>query len=293
MEKSLFASFSSEKEESYLLPLLETPINPFRLDNVLALVHALFVTNPYTPHLHIRFEGRAPRNLAERVANILEAVRGAIAAHARAVPSTVPIIRIVWTYLNHTARRLDALTRRVAAGTAAIRPRARRAPDPAEPAKPRPAPQHPPLPRQFGWLCRLSPNVAAFASQLRHVLASDEVATLLIEAPQAARLLRPLCTMFGIRPGLDLPAVLFPRRPKRAPRPRTPRPPKEPRAPRPRARPRPIQIYPTRTQQEREQLDQELAEWHAARPEREKARALAAPDRPPPCFRWRTNNSDR
>jgi HAMP domain-containing protein len=268
-----------------------------------AYVLVSFVTNPYIPYPPINRHGRAPTNLAGRVACILENVRGAIGYHAAAVRAAAPLLLITWNYLSHAARRLEALTRRVAAGTATIRPRARRAKDPTEPAKPRPTPKHPPLPRRFGWLVRLSPNVGGLGSSLRNLLTTDEIATLLADAPQAARILRPLCNMLGIARAPDLPAALFPERPKRPPKPRAPRPPKEPRAPRVRRKPRPIQIYPTKTWQEREALDRELAEWHANRrpyvpPKPSKIPGLTQPQiqetpakpRPPP---WRCNMMGR
>jgi len=247
-----------------------------------------FVSNPYTPYPPINRHGRAPTNLAGRVACILENVRGAIGAHAAAVRSTAPLLLITWNYLSHAAKRLEALTRRVAAGTATIRPRARRTKDPAEPAKPRPTPKHPPLPRRFGWLVRLSPNVGGLGSSLRNLLTTDEIATLLADAPQAARILRPLCNMLGIAKAPDLPAALFPEHPKRPPKPRAPRPPREPRPPRVRRKPRPIQIYPTQTWQEREALDRELAEWHANRrpyvpPKPSKIPGLTQPTAQPPA----------
>jgi HAMP domain-containing protein len=223
------------------------------------------VTSTYIPYPPINRHGRAPTNLAERVACILENVRRAIGYHAAAVRAAAPLILITWNYLSHAARRLEALTRRVAAGTATIRPRARRAKDPTEPAKPTPTPKHPPLPHRFGWLVRLSPNVGGLSMSLRNLLTTDEIATLLADAPQAARILRPLCNMLGIAKAPGLPAALFPERPKRPPKPRAPRPPKEPRPPRVRRKPRSIQIYPTQTWQVREALDRELAEWHANR----------------------------
>jgi hypothetical protein len=119
------------------------------------------------------------------------------------------------------------------------------------------------------------------------------VAALLAAAPQAALLLRPLCCMLAIARAPDLPAALFPERAKRPARPRAPQAAKERapkvRAPRVRPRPTPLQLYPTKTWQEREALDHELAAWHAARPEREKARA--SPPRPPP--RWGNNGTSR
>ncbi len=47
---------------------------------------------------------------------------------------------------------------------------------------------------------RRLPQAAAAASQLQHLLADPAMADLLAAAPQAGRLLRPLCQMLGVRP---------------------------------------------------------------------------------------------
>ena len=72
-----------------------------------------------------------------------------------------------------------------------------------------------PLPRQFGWLRRVLPWIASFAAGRLHDLVQDpEMAALVAAAPQAGRVLRPLCRMFGIR----RPAYLRLRRGPRKPR---------------------------------------------------------------------------
>jgi hypothetical protein len=204
--------------------------------------------------------------------------RLAIAAHAGRNPVAVPLVKLTWAYFSRAARRFDSLFQRVQAGTAAIRP-SRPAQPPRSPTETPPprAPTPPrwhPLPREFGWLQRLVPVLVGDRSQFRHLLGTAEVAAFLEEAPQALRILRPLCRMLGITRGPDLPAALFPepvRRPSIRPRtprpPRTPQPPRAPRPPRPRpVKERPLQLMPTQSWREREALDQELAEWHASRP---------------------------
>ena len=54
------------------------------------------------------------------------------------------------------------------------------------------------------------------ASQLRHLLRDAEFAAFLAAAPQAGRLLRPLCRMLGIGPDPDIPVGLFQRPPAAA-----------------------------------------------------------------------------
>ena len=79
-------------------------------------------------------------------------------------------------------------------------------------------PRVPALPRRFGWLVIAGKHQAAgYASQLQHLLAEPEMAALLDAAPQARRVLRPLCRALAI----DLPWTVTPPRP---PKPRKPRP---------------------------------------------------------------------
>jgi hypothetical protein len=66
-------------------------------------------------------------------------------------------------------------------------------------------------PSEFGWLVRIaSYQAAGFGSQLRAVLEQPEMVALLKAAPQAVRVLRPLCRMLAIetallRPGVEVP----------------------------------------------------------------------------------------
>jgi hypothetical protein len=47
---------------------------------------------------------------------------------------------------------------------------------------------------------RLVPEAACFGGQLRHLLSDPEMAALLRAAPQAGRLLRPLCRILAVPP---------------------------------------------------------------------------------------------
>ena len=63
-------------------------------------------------------------------------------------------------------------------------------------------------PRSFGWLVRAASwQAAGFGSQLRAVLAQPEMVALLVAAPQAARVLRPLCRMLAIEASVLRPGV--------------------------------------------------------------------------------------
>ena len=81
------------------------------------------------------------------------------------------------------------------------------------------------LPRRFGWLVMAGGHRAAgFGAQLQAVLAVPEMVALLAAAPEAARLLRPLCRALAMEiPGFPV----APRKP-RTKRPRKPRPKPEP-----------------------------------------------------------------
>ena len=64
------------------------------------------------------------------------------------------------------------------------------------------------LPRTFAWLLPLVPSDAAgFAAHLRMVLAEPEMVGLLAAAPQAARVLAPVCRMLGIEAAVLAPRV--------------------------------------------------------------------------------------
>ncbi len=184
-------------------------------------VLGLFVSAPPAP------PDFSPPDLSQRLALIIEALRRIIAARAGRDRAAVPIVLLVWPYLHRLAARFEALARRVRAGGRVVAtPRTR----PASLAPPSPAPHslaprcRPPRPpRGLAWLIRLAPDAAQLGGQLRHLLADPELASLLAAAPQAGRILRPLCRMLGILPGPDLPAALFrPRGPRRSPAPPLP-----------------------------------------------------------------------
>jgi hypothetical protein len=140
---------------------------------------------------------------ADRFARIIDGLCRAIAAQGAWGRLTGPLMLLVWSRLRRMAVRFASLAARVQAGTAA----------PRRPAAPRPAggrrrPPYQRLPRGFAWLVRLVPQAASGASQLQHLLAEPEMATLLAAAPQMGRTLRPLCRMLGLRPP---PGLLGPR----------------------------------------------------------------------------------
>jgi len=66
-------------------------------------------------------------------------------------------------------------------------------------------------PGRFGWLVRrASYQAAGYGAQLRQILGQPEMVELLKAAPQAARILRPVCRMLAIETALLRPGVVVP-----------------------------------------------------------------------------------
>jgi hypothetical protein len=162
----------------------------------------------------------APPGLAKTFGLIIDGLRRAAAVRMAADPSVRPPLLLVHAWLGRLVQRFAALVARAEAGT--LRPPRRgrqRSPDKSPPGEKRPR-----WPQNFAWLIRMLPYQAAcFGSQLQHQFSQPEMMALLEAAPQAGRLLRPLCRMLAV----ELPPAL--RLPPRPPRPRKPKPPKQPR----------------------------------------------------------------
>ncbi len=173
----------------------------------------------------------APPSPADRLALIIEGLRRAVAAQIAGRRLAGPFIILICSRLGRLAGRFTRLAARVSAGTAGPRRRAAS----RQPSK-RPRPAYQRLPRRFAWLLPLVPGeAAAYGSQLQHLLADPEMAALIAAAPQAGRILRPLCRMLGVRlpPSLRQPSLRQPG--PREPNLRQPPPPAPPATP-PRSR---------------------------------------------------------
>ncbi len=160
--------------------------------------------------------------LADRFASLVEGLRRVLAARGAGAWLAGPLILLLWSRLRRTAERFARLAAKVHAGKLPPPRRRLRSPRPVQPQPLR-------LPRGAAWLLRRLPQAAAAASQLQHLLADPAVADLLAAAPQAGRLLRPLCRMLGVRPppALRLPPPARPAAPSRpacGPRPPSARP---------------------------------------------------------------------
>ncbi len=178
-------------------------------------------------------------SLATLLTHILTGLRSAIAAHAarpdaesalipwprpaearppRPQPPTA-LFTLAWAYIGRTARRLENLIARWQTNTLpqprAPRIRPAHPQDATKPAKLRLSPR---LPRGRAWLAITAGyHTRGRASQLNHLIESPDFKDFLAAAPQAARLLRPLCHILGIAPHLALPTRP---RPPRIPHPK-------------------------------------------------------------------------
>ena len=128
-----------------------------------------------------------------------------------------PLPTETWIRLTHRlarlAHRFRTLFARYQAGTLPTpRPPRTRI---ARPRPPEPRPPEPRLPGKTGWIGARIANAAPCAGAIEHLLHNTpEIREFAAAAPQAGRLLRPLCRMLGV----TLPAYLrLPPRPKRVP----------------------------------------------------------------------------
>ena len=124
-----------------------------------------------------------------------------------------PLLGLGVHMLRQAVFRLERLTLRWKSGKLRIyKPRDRN-----PPAAPEPAPEPPPklrAPSRRYWLPAIVQQVMQVAPALTALMDNPETRALIAAAPQAGRIFRPLCRMFGI----DIPEHL--RLPKPAPRPR-------------------------------------------------------------------------
>ncbi|MCX7375821.1 MAG: hypothetical protein NTY94_03680 [Alphaproteobacteria bacterium] len=159
-------------------------------------------------------------------------LRWIIAPHGDLPLLPGPIWTLLWFRLERTANRLTRLYERWQTNTLpkprpkAARTNSVRKPAPQIPELPAPGMplvEAPPrLPHGRGWITRRIPEAGPSAGQLHDLLQTATIQDFVQAAPQAARLLRPLCHALGV----DQPAWL-----QRPPR---PRPTRKPRAKRPR-----------------------------------------------------------
>jgi hypothetical protein len=149
----------------------------------------------------------ATLTVSERFALILDMLCRAVAAQISGRRMTEVMILLVWRRVRRIDLRLQGMLRRFRDGRLQVRTEFCAVVRSGVGGK-RGARGLPVMPRSFGWLLALVPcEAAGYASQLRHALAEPEMVALLAAAPQARRLLAPLCRMLAIEPEVLVPAV--------------------------------------------------------------------------------------
>jgi hypothetical protein len=160
--------------------------------------------------------------LSEVLDIIVNGLCAAMQKQSETDPYIVPICIRLWTSLLHMTKRYERLVARFLEGS--LRPYS---PRPYRPRTKWPEPLRKPgeepkpkttLPRAFGWILKYVPGAALYSDQLRVALADPLMIEFLTAAPQAGRLLRPLCRTLGV----PLTAELLPKpKPKPATTPPT------------------------------------------------------------------------
>ena len=144
--------------------------------------------------------------LCQGVAAALSGLRATVANHIARAWHLEPLLALIYHRLTRMALRLDRLTQRWQAGTLP-KPRAPQTRSaPTRPDSPKTKPIA--VPKSHFWLVRLVQPTAQYIVPVEIFLANPETRALVEAAPQAGRILRPLCRALGITPPewLRLPA---------------------------------------------------------------------------------------
>jgi len=129
-------------------------------------------------------------DFSRRLRLILTTLAALIARRFLREPRLAALIVPLWSRLNRAARRFERLMAGLAAG---------RLPKPHRSGPGGPHRSAAALPTGRGWLVRaLGPEATACATQLEALLAEPAAAELLLVAPTARRILRPIARMLAI-----------------------------------------------------------------------------------------------
>jgi hypothetical protein len=145
--------------------------------------------------------------LAQTFALVIAGLCRATASHIAIDRRAGPLLVRIFSRLHRLAARMTSLVARIQAGKLPP-PRATRPITGPSRRKPR-------LPESSGWLRRIVPGTAEYAGQVQALLDDPQTAALLEAAPQAGRILRPLCRMLAV----PLPENLRRPKPRSAPPP--------------------------------------------------------------------------
>jgi hypothetical protein len=138
-----------------------------------------------------------PLALAANVALIATGICRALAARCATDRAIQPISLLLWGRLYPAAVDFLCLFARWREGRLQAARECRRQPRAKAHAVTK---QKFSLPRAFAWLVKLVPEAAVFGSQLQQLLTDPEMALFLADAPQAGRIIHPLCRMLGVQP---------------------------------------------------------------------------------------------
>jgi len=174
----------------------------------------------------------ATHPLAQAFSLVVSGLCAVVADRSARVPLLAPLLVLVHHRLARMIHRLDAIARHVEARILRM-PRLR--PAARVPSPQAPCAQRPYIPTGRFSLILLAQRTAQYTGQVQAFLATPETRALVAAAPQAGRVLRPLCRMLGLTPPdyLRLPprarprartAALPPASPPPAPAPRPRRP---------------------------------------------------------------------
>jgi hypothetical protein len=147
----------------------------------------------------------AANSLTDRFAWLFDGLCRAIGVDAQRQRMEAALAWAIWNRVRMLGDRLIALAERVRAGRVPRRRSTR------SDTSPRLSPQGGDLrraerpravnlfPREFGWARRMLPETGQYAGVLRYLLRDPETMALLEKAPQAGRMLRPLCHLLGVQ----------------------------------------------------------------------------------------------
>jgi hypothetical protein len=153
--------------------------------------------------------------LADRFAWMIQCLCKQVAAEGCKLRIEALLVTAIWTRVSRLGRRFASVVARLRAGKLPAPGTARRRCG-TRAGAPRPPSM---LPQIFGFVQRLMPETTPYAGALHALLQTPEMAALVAEAPQAGRVLRPLCRTLGVTPPayLALPRRPQVRRPRAAP----------------------------------------------------------------------------
>ena len=145
---------------------------------------------------------------SQDLSSIISAVRAMVGGWRRQGLLSQTLMFLLYNRLGKILWSMERLAARFAAGKLRrLAPRVRVAKPSAVKVATEPAPVRV-WPTRFAWLVRIGGwQVAGRGSQLRAVLERPEMVALLLAAPQAARILRPLCWMLAVETSVLRPRV--------------------------------------------------------------------------------------